>query len=70
MLRLTGSSLMVGVANAALFVPVLLLSLFGGGLADRFDRRRLLIGTQVLALVATGGARGARGNRQRHAWRP
>src|SRR5262249_20031954 len=32
-LRLTGSSLMVGVANAALFVPVLLLSLFGGGLA-------------------------------------
>ena len=52
-LRLTGSSLMVGVANAALFVPVLLLSLFGGRLADRFDRRRLLLGTQVLALVAT-----------------
>ncbi len=53
-LRLTGSSLMVGVANAALFLPVLLLALFGGGLADRFDRRRLLIATQVLALVATG----------------
>ncbi len=53
-LRLTDSSLMVGVANAALFVPVLLLALFGGRLADRFDRRRLLISTQVLALVATG----------------
>ena len=52
-LRLTDSSLMVGVANAALFVPVLLLALFGGRLADAFDRRRLLIGTQVLALAAT-----------------
>ncbi|HXJ67224.1 MAG TPA: MFS transporter, partial [Actinomycetota bacterium] len=52
-LRLTNSSLMVGVANAALFVPVLLLSLFGGQLADRFDRRRLLLSTQVLALIAT-----------------
>src|SRR6476646_818053 len=36
-LRLTDSSLMVGVTNAALFVPVLALSLFGGRLADAFD---------------------------------
>ncbi|MFL5799284.1 MAG: MFS transporter [Actinomycetota bacterium] len=53
-LRLTDSSLMVGVTNAALFVPVLVLALFGGRLADAFDRRRLLIATQVLALSATG----------------
>src|SRR5436190_14299833 len=53
-LRLTDSSLMVGVTNAALFVPVLLLALFGGRLADRFDRRRLLVATQILALCATG----------------
>jgi MFS family permease len=53
-LRLTDSSLMVGVTNAALFVPVLGLALFGGRLADAFDRRRLLISTQVLALAATG----------------
>src|SRR4051812_10626700 len=53
-LRLTDSSLMVGVSNAALFVPVLLLALFGGRLADAFDRRRLLIGTQFLAMGATG----------------
>lgn len=53
-LRLTDSSLMVGVTNAALFVPVLLLALFGGRLADAFDRRRLLIGTQFLAMGATG----------------
>jgi MFS family permease len=53
-LRLTDSALMVGVTNAALFLPVLLFALFGGRLADLFDRRRLLISTQVLALVATG----------------
>jgi MFS family permease len=53
-LRLTGKSFMVGVTSAALFLPVLVLALFGGGLADRFDRRRLLISTQVLALLATG----------------
>src|SRR3954469_2904336 len=52
-LRLTDSALMVGVTNAALFVPVLVLALFGGRLADRFDRRRLLVSTQVLALTAT-----------------
>src|SRR6187397_25610 len=38
-LRLTDSSLMVGVTNAALFVPVLLLAVFGGRLSDAFDRR-------------------------------
>jgi MFS family permease len=52
--HITDSSLMVGVTNAALFFPVLLLALFGGRLADAFDRRRLLISTQVLALGATG----------------
>ncbi len=52
--QLTDSSFMVGVTNAALFFPVLVLALFGGRLADAFDRRRLLISTQVLALSATG----------------
>ncbi|MFN2544374.1 MAG: MFS transporter [Actinomycetota bacterium] len=48
------SNFMVGVTQAAVFVPVLLLALQGGSLADRFDRRWLLIATQVLALAATG----------------
>jgi MFS family permease len=48
------SNFMVGVVQAAVFVPVLLLALQGGSLADRFDRRWLLIATQVLALGATG----------------
>src|SRR5919197_436734 len=51
---LTGRNFMVGVTQAAVFIPVLLLALQGGSLADRFDRRRLLISTQVLAMVATG----------------
>src|SRR5437588_1103701 len=51
---LTHRSFMVGVVTAAVFLPVLLLSLTGGSLADRFDRRGLLVATQVLAMVATG----------------
>jgi MFS family permease len=53
-LRLSHSNFMVGVTGASLFVPVLLLALAGGRLADLVDRRRLLVGTQVLALAATG----------------
>lgn len=53
--ELTHSSLWVGIANAALFLPVLFLALPGGRLADRFDRRKVLVGTQVLAATATGG---------------
>jgi MFS family permease len=53
-LQLTHRSFMVGVTSAALFVPVLLLALAGGRLADRIDRRRLLIGSQLLAMAATG----------------
>jgi len=53
-LQLTGSSFMVGVATAALFLPVFFFALPGGHLADRFDRPKLLIATQLLAMVATG----------------
>jgi len=48
------NNFMVGLTQAAVFLPVLLLSLTGGSLADRFDRRGLLISSQVLAMVATG----------------
>lgn len=53
-LQLSGSPLMVGLTGAASFLPVAFLALTGGRLADRFDRRWLLIGTQVLAMGATG----------------
>src|SRR5438094_5348251 len=53
-MQLTGRSVMVGVTQAAVFLPILFLSLQGGRLADRFDRRRLFIASQVLAMAATG----------------
>jgi len=54
--HLTHRAFMVGVTTAAVFAPVLLLSLTGGSLADRFDRRRLLIATQALFLRSGCGA--------------
>jgi MFS family permease len=47
-LTLTGSGVAVGIATASQFVPLLFLGAFGGLLADRFDKRRLLMITQAL----------------------
>jgi MFS family permease len=49
---ITHSSFVVGLASLAQFVPTLFLSLAGGTLADRVDRRKLLIVAQGL-LMAT-----------------
>ncbi|HKJ36224.1 MAG TPA: MFS transporter [Solirubrobacterales bacterium] len=46
-LELTGSGLDVGIATALQFTGILLFGVWGGALADRFDKRRLLIVTQV-----------------------
>lgn len=57
-LRLTGSGVALGVGMALAFGPILLFGAWGGVLADRFDKRRLLIAAQsvlaVLALVLWG----------------
>lgn len=52
--RLTGSAFMVGVANFAQFAGVVLLAPWAGGAADRYDRKRLIIATQVGAMLLTG----------------
>ncbi|MGH8699237.1 MAG: MFS transporter, partial [Burkholderiales bacterium] len=49
--RLTGSAFMLGLAAAALQLPMLFLSPIAGVWADRLDRRRLLIVVQSLAGV-------------------
>ena len=49
--QLTHSALLLGVLNACQFGPVLLLSPWAGGLADAFDRRRLLLYAQSGAVV-------------------
>jgi MFS family permease len=50
-LRLTNSPLALGIATASQTAPVLLLALFGGVLADRVPKRRLLLITQTVMLV-------------------
>ena len=65
-LRLTGSGVALGVTTALQFLPVLLAGPWGGVVADRFDKRRLLVWTQsagallalaLAVLVATGAIR-------------
>lgn len=49
--ELTGSEAQLGIVAAFSSVPLLLLGPFTGTIADRFDRRKLLIATQVTAMV-------------------
>jgi MFS family permease len=56
-LQITGSGTQLGGVTAAQFVPLLLLGPLGGVIADRWERRRILLCTQLLlALVAVGFA--------------
>ncbi len=50
-LTLTGSGVAVGVTSALQFVPMLFLGAWGGLIADRVDKRRLLIVTQSLHMA-------------------
>jgi MFS family permease len=65
-LQLTDSGIALGIETALLFLPVLVLGVWAGSLADRFDKRRILLWANaaygVLAavqfvLVATGAIR-------------
>jgi MFS family permease len=49
---LTGSNAWVGAMNLATFAPILLFVLYAGSLADRLDRRKLIILTQVVMMLA------------------
>jgi MFS family permease len=51
---LTHSSTAVGVTMALQFLPMLLLGLHAGALADRLPKRRILLTTQTLNAIATG----------------
>jgi len=48
--RLTGSSLLLGAVGFASQFPVLLASPLGGIVADRYNRQRIVIGTQVASM--------------------
>lgn len=47
-LSLTGSSFAVGITTALQFLPMLLFGLYGGVIADRYPKRRILLTTQAL----------------------
>jgi MFS family permease len=49
--RLTGSALLLGLVGFAGQIPSFLLAPVAGVLVDRWDRHRLLVATQVLAMV-------------------
>ena len=49
--HLTNSALMLGVVGFTSQIPSFLLTPFGGVFVDRADPRRILIGTQILAMV-------------------
>ncbi len=48
-LQLTGSGTWLGVIAALQFLPILLLAPWGGLIADRVDKRRLILTTQIIA---------------------
>src|SRR5215469_16810126 len=51
-LKLTNSSMMLGVVSFAQFLPILLVGLVAGGIVDRVDRRRMIVLTQTLLMIS------------------
>jgi len=49
--RLTGSAALLGAAGFASQIPVLFLATLGGTVADRFNRRRIMIVTQTASMI-------------------
>ncbi|MEE3716767.1 MFS transporter [Tumidithrix elongata RA019] len=49
--HLTHSALMLGIVGFTSQIPSFLLAPFGGVFVDRFPRHRILVGTQILAMV-------------------
>ena len=54
-LQLTHSGLAIGILAACQYGPILLLSIYGGAIADRYNKRRALLVTQSLEMVESIG---------------
>lgn len=50
-LKLTGSAFKLGLVTTVQFIPLLLLSLVGGVIADRVTKRNLLLATQIVSCL-------------------
>lgn len=53
--QLTKSSLIVGLLGSAQLIPLLFTSLYGGSLADSMDRRKILIGSEIVLILVLMG---------------
>jgi MFS family permease len=51
MSTLTNKAIMLGMVNFASGLPMIFLTMFGGSLADQFDKRKILIWTQVVQIA-------------------
>jgi MFS family permease len=51
MSTLTNKAIMLGMANLAAGLPMLLLTMAGGSAADRFDKRKILLATQYFQIA-------------------
>src|SRR5437667_5000178 len=51
MSTLTNKAILLGMANFAAGVPTLALTMIGGSAADRFDKRKILIATQIAQIA-------------------
>src|ERR1700737_4733455 len=51
MSTLTNKAIMLGLVNLAAGVPTLALTMIGGSAADRFDKRKILIATQIAQIA-------------------
>src|SRR5947209_5795487 len=54
MTDLTTSHRLIALVQASSTLPIMLLGLFAGAIADNFDRRRIMLAAQVGMLVASG----------------
>jgi len=53
--HLTGSNFAVGLLGVVELVPLLVFGLYGGAVADHYDRRKTLVGTGIAQFVLTAG---------------
>ena len=51
LLRLTGSSVLFGIVTACSFLPMIVLSILGGVMADRKNKRNIMVGQLLLKSV-------------------
>ncbi|HET7856260.1 MAG TPA: MFS transporter [Gaiellaceae bacterium] len=51
----TGSTLLVGLLGIAALIPLLVVPIYGGAVADAVDRRRMLLLSDIALLIVTAG---------------